>query len=53
MIVSDYASITAFGPAIVQSDFCNWRFDFQYEDENGKVYDTDRGPLNIHAVNTM
>ncbi len=46
MIVSDYASITAFGTAIAQSDFCNWRIDFQYEDENGKVYDTDRGPLN-------
>lgn len=45
-VVRDYASITAFGPAVAQSDFCNWRIDFQYENASGKVYDTDRGPLN-------
>lgn len=42
----DYASMVGFGPAVVQSPFCNWRIDFQYEDEAGKVYDTDRGPVN-------
>jgi len=44
-ITREQADIVAMGPAVVESGFCNWRIDFQYEDADGKVYRTDRGPL--------
>lgn len=44
-ITSEHADIVAMGPAVVQSPFCNWRIDFQLEDQDGHVYRTDRGPV--------
>jgi hypothetical protein len=33
------------GPAVVESSFCNWRIDFQFEDQDSRIYRTDRGPV--------
>jgi hypothetical protein len=43
VITQEQADIVAMGPAVVESGFCNWRIDFQYEDAEGKIYRTDRG----------
>ncbi|HWN33536.1 MAG TPA: hypothetical protein VNP03_12355 [Pseudonocardia sp.] len=45
VVTHEQADIVAMGPAVAESDFCNWRIDFQYEDADGKIYRTDRGPL--------
>jgi hypothetical protein len=45
VVTHEQADMITMGPAVAGSGFCNWRIDFQYEDVNGRVYSTDRGPL--------
>jgi hypothetical protein len=44
-ITDESAGVDGIGPGLVGGGFCNWRIDFQYEDDSGKVYSIDRGPL--------
>jgi hypothetical protein len=43
-ITDESAGVDSIGPGLVGGGFCNWRIDFQYEDDAGKIYRTDRGP---------
>jgi len=43
-VTRENAGVDSIGPALYNGGFCNWRIDFQYQDTNGKVYGTDRGP---------
>jgi hypothetical protein len=44
-VTDENAGVDSVGPGLASNGFCNWRIDFQYEDDSGKIYRTDRGPL--------
>lgn len=44
-IADENAGVDSIGPGLIGNGFCNWRIDFQYEDDGGKLYRTDRGPM--------
>lgn len=44
-ITMERAGVDGIGPGLVGDGFCNWRIDFQYEDDSSKVYNVDRGPV--------